>query len=518
MVGAIAVVLLGEFRAGRPTASPGVPAYAGAYYVMHLLSSMVMSSAALSDRNARHTSIALLLAPSRYVNWALQVREAVFAAPHGFPLFGVAMGCEAVRVAHGMLYALVGHRAWRRHVALDANFVPFCTALAESAVFFVSVANREPLLKVRWARAPQLVQGLLLGVERAVVGGRSNGRPKPRSPSVDDDAAARADEPWVPATARTMKVRVYRYDAAGDDAYVDMAVAPGKWTVSGYVEAKIADAPLDVRIKGAMRELARVDGSAILGVERCVAKAYTRDTKEWLWEHQKVGDAVYFRDVYVHERTAALARDFNGAAAAAGVAARVDVGAAAVVEIISVAGDGDAAFALGSDRRYVHVEPFIDGAYERFNKYNSNTFNALLLLSDRHAETISGAFSHFTYERSTRELVVCDIQGVRTASDTLTITDPQIHTCRSCDDFGAGNGQSLDHIRAFFASHECKGCCRALGLAHPYPEDLATGITKVHRSFSWSPFFLRKNYFAAGLLQSLLFAGPSTTPAAGKGD
>ena len=162
MVGAIAVVLLGEFRAGRPTASPGVPAYAGAYYVMHLLSSMVMSSAALSDRNARHTSIALLLAPSRYVNWALQVREAVFAAPHGFPLFGVAMGCEAVRVAHGMLYALVGHRAWRRHVALDANFVPFCTALAESAVFFVSVANREPLLKVRWARAPQLVQGLLL--------------------------------------------------------------------------------------------------------------------------------------------------------------------------------------------------------------------------------------------------------------------------------------------------------------------------------------------------------------------
>ena len=154
MVGAIAVVLLGEFRAGRPTASPGVPAYAGAYYVMHLLSSMVMSSAALSDRNARHTSIALLLAPSRYVNWALQVREAVFAAPHGFPLFGVAMGCEAVRVAHGMLYALVGHRAWRRHVALDANFVPFCTALAESAVFFVSVANREPLLKVRWARAP----------------------------------------------------------------------------------------------------------------------------------------------------------------------------------------------------------------------------------------------------------------------------------------------------------------------------------------------------------------------------
>ena len=47
---------------------------------MHLASSIAMSAAALSDRNARHTSIALLLAPSRYANWALQVREAILAA------------------------------------------------------------------------------------------------------------------------------------------------------------------------------------------------------------------------------------------------------------------------------------------------------------------------------------------------------------------------------------------------------------------------------------------------------
>ena len=179
--------------------------------------------------------------------------------------------------------------------------------------------------------------------------------------------------------------------------------------------------------------------------------------------------------------------------------------------------DDDATFPLGSDRRYVHVEPFIDGAYERFNKYNSNTFNALLLLSDKHADSISGAFSHFTFDRTDRAMVVCDIQGVRSQKDTLTITDPQIHTADKSDDFGAGNGQSEDHIRSFFASHECKDTCRCLGLVHPFPEDLVTGISRVHQNYSWRPFFQRKNYFTAGFLQSHLLNAPSTTPSAPAG-
>ena len=167
-------------------------------------------------------------------------------------------------------------------------------------------------------------------------------------------------------------------------------------------------------------------------------------------------------------------------------------------------------FELGSDRRYVHVEPYIDGAYAKFSKYNSNTFNALLLLSDRHADPISGAFSHFTYEHTDKAMVVCDIQGVLTAKDELTITDPQIHTTSKSDDFGCGNGQSEDHVRAFFASHQCQDCCLRLGLKHPYKEDLITGLTKVQKGFAWSPFFQRKNHFTSGFLHSVLFARSST--------
>jgi elongation factor 2 kinase len=45
------------------------------------------------------------------------------------------------------------------------------------------------------------------------------------------------------------------------------------------------------------------------------------------------------------------------------------------------------------------------------------------------------AFSHFTYEESNHELVVCDIQGV---AGTL-YTDPQIHTRTGHSGFGLGN-------------------------------------------------------------------------------
>ena len=119
--------------------------------------------------------------------------------------------------------------------------------------------------------------------------------------------------------------------------------------------------------------------------------------------------------------------------------------------------------------------------------------------------------------RTDRAMVVCDIQGVRSQKDTLTITDPQIHTADKSDDFGAGNGQSEDHIRSFFASHECKDTCRCLGLVHPFPEDLVTGISRVHQNYSWRPFFQRKNYFTAGFLQSHLLNAPSTTPSAPAG-
>ena len=67
------------------------------------------------------------------------------------------------------------------------------------------------------------------------------------------------------------------------------------------------------------------------------------------------------------------------------------------------------------------------------------------------------AFSHFTYEKSGRTLLVCDIQGV---GDLWT--DPQIHSIKE-DAYGKGNlGQQ--GIDKFLESHKCNEICRWLKL------------------------------------------------------
>uniref|UniRef100_A0A7S3D3P1 Alpha-type protein kinase domain-containing protein n=1 Tax=Palpitomonas bilix TaxID=652834 RepID=A0A7S3D3P1_9EUKA len=86
--------------------------------------------------------------------------------------------------------------------------------------------------------------------------------------------------------------------------------------------------------------------------------------------------------------------------------------------------------------------------------------------------SLAQSFSHFTYDRSRRRLVVCDLQGVGNL-----LTDPQIHTCADKDvmrsmekvdvswngRFGQGD-QGLAGVRAFFETHECNEYCRRLHL------------------------------------------------------
>ena len=63
------------------------------------------------------------------------------------------------------------------------------------------------------------------------------------------------------------------------------------------------------------------------------------------------------------------------------------------------------------------------------------------------------------------------------------VTDPQIHTSGPSDAFGAGNGQSEENIRAFFASHEVPCICAALRLSPPFPEDVKRPSRPCPRGF-----------------------------------
>ena len=192
----------------------------------HRLAASVL---ALLDRRARHASLALLLAPSRYVNWALQTREAVAAGPHPFPLFALAAACEALRIAYGHAYALHGKR-WR-----FPNAVPLATACLET-VAFLRAALASRLLFTRWLRAPQLVQGACFALG-AVLRYRRH----------SDQAE------WI-GGERTIVGRVYAPDDQGEKVDVDLEGAPGRWRRS-EATFRIADGLERVKIQGAMREV-----------------------------------------------------------------------------------------------------------------------------------------------------------------------------------------------------------------------------------------------------------------------
>ena len=70
------------------------------------------------------------------------------------------------------------------------------------------------------------------------------------------------------------------------------------------------------------------------------------------------------------------------------------------------------------------------------------------------------AYSHFTYERSERRMVVTDIQGIEDL-----FTDPQVHTADG-EGYGQGN-LGIDGVHKFLCTHKCNDVCRAIGLRQP---------------------------------------------------
>ncbi|KJE89314.1 eukaryotic elongation factor-2 kinase [Capsaspora owczarzaki ATCC 30864] len=96
------------------------------------------------------------------------------------------------------------------------------------------------------------------------------------------------------------------------------------------------------------------------------------------------------------------------------------------------------------------VEHFIDGPYRKHN-------NNYGYVNDDDERNTPQAFSHFTYEASKHQLLVCDVQGV---GDRYT--DPQMHTI---DRVGFGKGNlGIKGIEKFLQTHRCSAICRYLKL------------------------------------------------------
>ncbi|CEM36414.1 unnamed protein product [Vitrella brassicaformis CCMP3155] len=151
----------------------------------------------------------------------------------------------------------------------------------------------------------------------------------------------------------------------------------------------------------------------------------------------------------------ALAKVFNEALLKKGIKRMIDFIDVSVYELPS----------RGESERWVAVEPFVEGRYEKYTNNNG-------WVSNETGSQLAQAFSHWSWEHTGGELMVVDIQGVNNI-----YTDPQIHS-KDMTRYGHGN-LGEEGMGKFFASHTCNEVCVRLGLDHPNP----TAAERMMRTF-----------------------------------
>jgi hypothetical protein len=108
-----------------------------------------------------------------------------------------------------------------------------------------------------------------------------------------------------------------------------------------------------------------------------------------------------------------------------------------------------------SGDKCISLEPFLEGDYV---KYNGNA-GYVEDRPDDPANRAAQAFSHFTFERSKGQFLVCDLQGVGEF-----LTDPVIHTADNDRFKLSRTNLGCEGMKLFFMLHECNDECRRLGL------------------------------------------------------
>ena len=123
----------------------------------------------------------------------------------------------------------------------------------------------------------------------------------------------------------------------------------------------------------------------------------------------------------------------------------------------------------GSKSQFCTYESYMDLSSSDYMKFNNNLDYTRSTQDDDNPiyNDTCQAFSHYTWVRSGKKLVICDLQGVKSGT-RLMLTDPAIHytniLCHGNTNLG------IRGIQMFFQVHECNDICRALKQDKELPE------------------------------------------------
>lgn len=109
---------------------------------------------------------------------------------------------------------------------------------------------------------------------------------------------------------------------------------------------------------------------------------------------------------------------------------------------------------IGSDyfneKDYICAEVYLHGVYRKWTNnggYSTGT-------------SIMEAFQHYTFIKSGKRAICCDLQGVE-SSEKYQLTDP---ACNSVDRLFGNTDMGSDGIKKFIGRHKCNEICKAMGL------------------------------------------------------
>lgn len=177
--------------------------------------------------------------------------------------------------------------------------------------------------------------------------------------------------------------------------------------------------------------------SDLTNFRRIVMKKYKRTNPEC-----KSLDS-YMKELNVRYTAATYAREFN-------------------IDKTRPAGICDVEFTMldiVQSQHYVYMlEPFLEGTIVKYNN-NRGVVTSGLPNSD-----ILQAFSHYTWVKSGKTLLVCDLQGYHVNHlNKIILTDPAIHSRGSPGKYGTMDG-GVDGIKIFFHTHTCSSVCHKMNL------------------------------------------------------